>query len=158
MTPPLSARLLSVFLTLVSICSISHAQRKDCPESKAEQAETRAGLVRSWDALYSWYRTYHACDDGVIAETSSAAVGNLIVNRWNTLPRFSQIAKRDAAFRQFVLTHLDWTIETGDYEAKDIQTIKRNARAQCPSGLTKLCSELMKVADQALKAATTSQQ
>lgn len=115
-------------------------------------------MARSWDALYSWYKEYRACDDGVIAETSSAAVGNLIVAHWNTLPRFGQIAKRDVAFRQFVITHLGWTIEMEDISAKDVEALKRNSKTRCPAGLTKLCNELRTAADAAPQMSNSSKQ
>jgi len=150
-------RVLVVFLTSVSLCSIGYAQRKDCPTSKAEQAETQAGLVRSWGALYSWYKEYRACDDGVIAETSSAAVGNLLAAHWNDLPALGRLARTDTTFRQFVIKHLGWTIEMQDIEAKDVESIKRNARTQCPAGLRGLCDDLWNSADTALKQSSSPQ-
>ena len=145
-----------VCLALSSFCSLSYAQLQSCSASK-EQAETQAGTVSSWDALYSWYRVYRNCDDGVIAETSSAAVGGLLAGRWNTLPRLGLLARRDPGFRQFVLKHFGWTIEMQDIEPKDVEAIKRKARKQCPAELHGLCSDLWNVADTALRVSNSPQ-
>jgi hypothetical protein len=107
--------------------------------------------VRSWDALYKWYRVYRKCNDGVIAETSSAAIGTILATHWSTLPRFGSLASKDAAFRKFVLDGFGATIEMEDMERKDVEIIKRRARTQCPAGLRALCDDLRKEADAALK-------
>ena len=44
-----------LFLALLSVSSASYAQRQSCSSSQAERAETQAGKVRSWDALYACY-------------------------------------------------------------------------------------------------------
>jgi hypothetical protein len=91
---------------------------------------TEADTLRTWDALYKSYSLYQKCDDGAIAEGYSESVARVLVDHWNTLPQLVELAKKEPKFLHFVLRHVD---ATGD--AKDLERIKAEAKAQCPTGL-----------------------
>jgi len=126
------AQRLLVFMLLVLSPWCFAAQDHLCTNAEAARAEGEAGLVRSWDALYKWYRAYRKCNDGVIAETSSAAIGTILTAHWSTLPRLAPLAGKDAAFRKFVLQGFGATIEMDDMERKHVEIIKRRARTHVP--------------------------
>jgi hypothetical protein len=100
----------------------------------------------TWDAVYTSFKSYRQCDDGVIGEGYSESVARLLVDRWNTLPRLRRLVGKDVGFRSFVLKHVDATLNN-----EDVQKIQRNARKRCPAGQRELCNEVGKRADLALK-------
>jgi hypothetical protein len=114
------------------------------------RALDEADTLRSWDALYKSYKTFGRCDDGAVAEGFSESVARILADHWNTLPRFVQIADKDAAFRAFVIKHLDPTLNMDD-----VEKIRQDALTHCPIGLQTTCNHLVKQADSALREATS---
>jgi hypothetical protein len=131
---------------LLSFYPAACAQRQGCSVSQAERAETRAGTVRSWNALYSWFTEYRNCDDGVIAETSSESVARLLVDHWNTTSRLAFLASRNADFRRFVLRHVDASLDTDD-----LKKIAEHSTRQCRTEFRGLCADLAKNANAAIR-------
>jgi hypothetical protein len=105
-----------------------------------------ADRLRTWNALYKSYRLYRQCDDGAIAEGYSESVARILVDHWKTLPELDLLTKKDAGFRRFVLLHVDATLDTDD-----VAIVRRRARRQCPLGLDRLCNDLAKEAEAALR-------
>ena len=126
------------------------AQHVSCCGRDANKALDEADTLRSWDALYASYSKYRSCDDGAISEGFSESVARIMVNHWSTMPQLGRILKKDGDFRQFVLIHLNATLDE-----KDLKKIKTKARSQCPASLTALCNEIMRKADSALKQAVS---
>jgi hypothetical protein len=73
-------------------------------------------------------------DDGAVAEALSGTVGDLLADKWATLPDLQQIIDRRPAFRQFVVRHIDITIP-----ARQLDAIEQNAAVRCPRGAESLC-------------------
>ena len=144
-------RPLVLFLAVVlSACRFGFAENRACPVSAEKQAMTEADMFRSWDALYKSYTLYQKCDDGAIAEGYSESVARVLADHWDTLPQLAELAKKDPKFLRFVLRHVDATDDD-----KDLQKIKTEAKAQCPTGLRTICDDLGKEADSALKEAAS---
>jgi len=122
-----------------------YGQKHQCTEGEG-RAALEAVTLHSWDALYKSYKSSRLCDDGAIGEGYSESVARILSDHWNTLPRLSQLAGKDADFRAFVIRHLDATLNMDD-----VEKIKKSANAQCPRGLRTLCDDLAKQADSALK-------
>jgi hypothetical protein len=123
-------------------CSVvARAQTHPCTEQQSQQASEAVDTLNSWDRIHHWYIKYRQCDDGGPAEGVSEAVARNLVDRWETLPRLSELAK-DASFRHFVLKHLDETLN-----ADDLKKISANATKRCPASLVALCRELKRQAD-----------
>jgi hypothetical protein len=102
--------------------------------------------LNAWDALYKSFRLYGHCDDGAVGEGYSESVAWILADRWKTLPRLSSLAAEDIAFRRFVLKHID-----ASDDMNDIKKIKGKVQTQCPQRLHKLCYDIGKRADEALK-------
>jgi hypothetical protein len=100
----------------------------------------------TWNALYTSFKLYRQCDDGVIGESYSESVARVLVDHWNTLPELAHLSRKDTEFRGFVLKHIDATLDPGD-----VAKIRKKASAQCPAGLKKLCGDVEKQAKLALK-------
>jgi hypothetical protein len=141
-------RFLIVVLTLAMMLSsaqVGHAQKQGCSDAAARRALDEAVTLRTWDTLYTSFKAYRQCDDGAIAEGYSESVARILVDHWKTLPELNRIAQKDAQFRHFVLRHLDATLNMDD-----VEKVKRKAMTQCPSGLNRLCSDLVKQSDSAM--------
>jgi hypothetical protein len=136
---------LSLAIALLST-QVGYAQKHHCTDVDGRRALDEAAMLRSWDALYKSFRLYHHCDDGAIGEGYSESVARILVDQWNTLPRFAHLAVKDAEFRDFVMKHVDATLEMSD-----VNEINKRARTQCPSALHGVCNDLSKQADLALK-------
>jgi hypothetical protein len=142
-------RLLAFALGLiVTFCSTQagYAQQHHCTDAESRRAIDEVAMLRSWDALYSSYRSYRQCDDDAIGEGYSQSVIYILVEHWRTLPQLGRLVKNDARFRRFVLGHLDATVNIAD-----VQMVKHKARTQCPSDLRTFCYEIARQADSAIK-------
>jgi hypothetical protein len=145
------AATLALIITVFSV-QVGHAQHRPCTEVEGRRALDEAVMLRSWDALYRSYKSYRQCDDGTIGEGYSESVARILVDHWNTLPRLARLGRNDAEFRAFVIGHVDVTLNMDD-----VQKIRKNAKAQCPTGLRTVCTDLAKQADSALKEDASSQ-
>jgi hypothetical protein len=140
-------RTLALFALVLLACGLGFAQKTPCM-----QAFDEADTIRTWDGLYRSYGLYRSCDDGAVGEGYSESVARILADHWGTLPRLADLGKKDGRFRQFVLRHVDASLDM-----KDIEEIKTRARTQCPRRLGTLCHELANEADAALKEAASWQ-
>jgi hypothetical protein len=140
----------TVLALLIAACALlpvaAHAQQRPCSSAENLQAEDEAVKLRSWDALYKSYRRHARCNNVDAAEGYSESVARILVDHWKTLPRLSQLAEKDKVFGEFVLGHVDATLDMGD-----VYKIRANAIQNCPAGLRNLCKDLRKQADSAIK-------
>jgi len=125
---------------------VGYAQKPGCTDIEGRHALDEAETLRSWDALYKSYKLCRQCDDGAIGEGYSESVARILADHWNTLPEMARLARKDSQFRVFVMGHIDATLNMDD-----VEKIRKKARAQCPTGLRAVCSDLAKQADAALK-------
>jgi hypothetical protein len=126
-------------------------QQPPCTEAEGNRALDEADSLRTWDALYRSYRSYRNCDDGAIGEGYSESVIRILAHHWSTLPRLDRLVRQDTEFRRFVIRHVDATLNTDD-----VVLVKHKAKTGCPVGLGKLCNDLAKQADAALKEAASA--
>ena len=148
-----SNRLVAVVFTClfgIVFSETAQAQKHPCTITEGRRALDEADTFRGWDALYRSYKKVGHCDDGAIGEGYSESVARILADHWGSLPRFDQLAGKDAAFREFVIRHLDATLNTDD-----VERIRNMATTHCPPGLRKTCIELAKQADDALKQASS---
>lgn len=141
----IGAVILSCVVVLFS-ARAAHAQEQACTSIEDRHALDESDTLRSWDALHKSYLTFGHCDDGAIGEGYSESVARILVDHWNTLPRFVQLAGKNAAFQAFVIKHLDATLNTDD-----VVKIKEDAMRRCPTGQRETCILLVKQADSVLK-------
>lgn len=130
-------------IVVIALCVSSGLAQPQCNDDQAQRAEFQADTLRSWRDLYKSYTIYWQCDDGAISEGYSESVARILVDHWQTLPRFAHLASKHADFRHFVLQHIDETLNLDD-----VKSIKANAESRCPSRLRDLCRDLIKKAEQ----------
>jgi hypothetical protein len=138
--------LLLMCIESVFLFGVAQAQQKPCRTSDLLKAENEAVTLRSWDALHKSYRLYARCDDVDAEEGYSESVARILVDHWETLPRLSQLAAKDARFRRFVIGHVDATDDMAD-----VHKIQANATLHCPADLARLCKDLQIQADAAIE-------
>jgi len=106
----------AVFIIILSIRCIGHAQERPCTVAESEIAmkEALGSPFQAWDGLYKSYKLHGNCDDGIMSENYSESVARILVDRWGTLPRLASLARKDTDFRHFVLKHVDATLDMKD--------------------------------------------
>src|SRR6266404_1689735 len=133
-------------IVIVFSAQLGYAQKRPCSNVEGRRALDEAVMLRSWDALYTSYKSYRQCDDGALGEGYSESVARILVDHWSTLPQLARLATKDAEFRTFVIRHVDAALSMDD-----VKKIWKNATRQCPADLRTVCNELAKQADFALK-------
>jgi hypothetical protein len=123
-------RLLTIAAYTLS-CLAAQAQQKPCSHAENLQAEDEAATLRTWDGLYKSYRLYARRNNVDAEEGYSESVARILVDHWQTLSRLSQLARKDKGFRDFVLGHVDATLDMGD-----VGKIRTNAIQRCPEPCT----------------------
>ena len=68
------------------------------------------------------------------------------MDHWRTLPRYAALASKDHAFRQFVLAGVNATLDL-----KDLESIRSNARFNCPRGAQSACADFIRKVTAALQ-------
>ena len=129
---------LSWMIVIGTLSTSTVAKREPCTRAEAIQAETETNKLKTWDSVYKFYKQFSHCDDGGIAEGVSDAVAKLLANRWNSFDEFAKLASKNKGFENFVLRHVDETIDW----SHDAPKILQNARFHCPSKSTRLCKAL----------------
>ena len=119
--------------------AMSAAQQKMCTQQEAAQAERETNSLKTWNSVYKFYKKFSHCDDGGIAEGVSDAVAKLLANRWDSVSELVKLVSSEKGFEDFVLRHVDETI---DWE-QDVPKIRQNAKSRCPPNSTRLCKALL---------------
>jgi hypothetical protein len=130
-----------VVAAFVVVSRHGYAEEHSCSTAEAKQADSEVDGLHSWDALLKWYRAYRQCDDGGTAEGVSEAVARNLVDHWDTLPQFAQLATKSPGFRHFVVHHVDETLDSND-----LKKIYANAANRCPTKLRAFCDDFKKAA------------
>ena len=89
------------------------AEKKPCSQKEAMQAETATDSLKTWNSVYRFYKQFSHCDDGSVAEGVSDAIAKLLSNHWDSLHDFVKLASDDKGFEDFVIRHVDETIDWG---------------------------------------------
>jgi hypothetical protein len=138
---------ISLYMVSFLLVSFSASQQSkfvqtqpSCSREEAMQADRATDSLRNWNSVYRFYKRFSRCDDGGIAEGVSDKVAKLLANRWDLFNDFVRLASNDQGFQDFVIRHLDETIDWG----RDAPKIHESARLHCPSNSTRLCKLLIK--------------
>ena len=108
---------------------------RPCGSDEPKRAEMATDNLKNWKAVYGFYKRFLRCDDGGVAEGVSDAIAKLLANHWEHFSDFAKLASTDKGFEQFVVRHVDETIDS----VHDAPKISENARLHCPSNSVQLC-------------------
>ena len=140
-------RLLVVTVSL-TLTLVSPAYARDCTLTDEQWIGHEYPRLKSWSSIYASYRAYTPeCDDGWMAEGYTQVVVKMLSARWATVHELARLARRDPAFRRFVLNHVD-----ASADPDDLRKVLTNATRQCPRDLGGLCASVANAAKAALKA------
>lgn len=137
--------------TLTSFASpAGAASLNECSPEMSQQAEVLLPAASlDWSSLHSHQKTFHSCDDGVLAEGYSEAVTHLFAKKWNQLSKFSTLAKKNANFKRWAFRHID-----ASASSIDLAEILANTDTCLKSALTQsLCEEIRHATANALSEA-----
>jgi hypothetical protein len=142
-----TGRLCSVALpvTIMLVSSFGFAQKLPCTDTENMRAEEESDGLRSWDAIFSWYKSYARCNNVSAAEGVSESIARTLLDHWTTLPRLAKLGTLRSGFRRFSLAGVNATLNRDD-----VQRIKEKARMDCPNGMGRLCGDLARAADAAM--------
>lgn len=132
---------LPLLLLVVCLATPLGVFAKECAREEAMAAENIAARLSDWKQIYGAFERFSHCDDGAIAEGFTESVVHLLATRWETLPQVASFEIKNAAFRNFVLRHVNDTADISE-----LKRIARFARTQCPKGYSALCSAISQAA------------
>ncbi|WP_312455356.1 hypothetical protein [Pseudescherichia sp.] len=134
-----------IFLLVTIFLSASNAIAGECTIKDAEAAEQAVDHLTNWQAMNDNFTRYRQCDEGSIAEGNSEAVIRLLVDKWKTLPELGSLTKKSPAFENWVLSHIDSTLDSDD-----LQKTVNLATSQCPVSERALCQQISQAAQAAI--------
>ncbi|MRS92062.1 hypothetical protein GJV04_18755 [Enterobacteriaceae bacterium RIT714] len=125
-------------IVLLMIAFISpFVQAGECAKPEADAAEMTVDNLKTWASVYDNYVRYQQCDEGSIGEGHSEAIIRLLVDHWNELPTLEALAKQHPPFADWVLSHIDSTLN-----ADDLEKAANTAQSQCPLSDAGLCQKI----------------
>jgi hypothetical protein len=152
------SRVLPLLLAIVLSCLAAEAQQKPCSHAESLQVEDEAKKLRTWEVLYKSYGLYARCNNVDAEDGYSESVARILVDYWQTLPGLSHLGEKDRRFWDFVLGHVDATLnmdDVGKIRSSAIQRCQWSANAcwrQPTHHLSVLCKDLEKATNAATAA------
>jgi hypothetical protein len=117
----------------IPAASARAGSQANCDKKLEKQAHDQPE-PKDWNGLYRLFKQFGACDDGIIGERFSADVAHLFSTQWTHLDALSHLAAGDKTFEQFVLRHIDTTLDEDD-----LLHIADNSKSRCPAGQKRIC-------------------
>jgi hypothetical protein len=117
----------------IQVATASAAPQGSCGAKLERQAHDQPE-PQDWNGLYRLFKQFGACDDGAIGERFSADVAHLFSVQWNHLDSLNRLASSGKAFEQFVLRHIDTTLDEND-----LLHLTDNSKSRCPTGQSRIC-------------------
>ena len=108
-----------------------------CTVDDVSAAMSEIGRQEDWAGVYQSFKRYRHCDEGVVAEEYSDAIGHLLAHNWEQVAGLVNLVGSDREFGEFVVRHIDENIGEAD-----AQLIVSNARSRCPSKARWLCKAI----------------
>ena len=94
----------------------------------------------SWDNVYLFYKQYHHCYDGSIAEGAADKIELLWSEKWSTTPRMLELVKKDDAFKSFIWARIHEEIFPKDR----FDHVSNLAKLHCPNEGEEFCAMFVK--------------
>jgi hypothetical protein len=131
---------LSAAIVFCAVCTAATAsEKKPCTDEEAKRADSETDALKTWNSVYSFYKQFSQCDDGGVAEGISEAVAKKLANQWDSVGELVKLGSKDKGFEDFVVRHVDETI---DWD-RDAPKIHENAKLHCPANSRRLCKALV---------------
>jgi hypothetical protein len=89
---------------------------------------------KAWEDLYRLFKQFGVCDGGAIGDRFSRDVAQLFSKQWSHLDTLGRLAAADKAFEQFVLRHIDKSLDE-----EELLAISDNSMSHCPTAEKRLC-------------------
>ena len=135
MRPSDRARRLSAAAILLAAAAFP-AVAADKPCTGADKAFDG---VTSWPALQKAVADFGHCDKGPTADVVTEALLRVVISGWPKVAEAGPILEKDAAFKSWLSRRLS----SPDLDTRDTAEIRDLAKASCPKGQDKVCSEIL---------------
>lgn len=126
------ALLVGVAINAVAARPASAQPDVDC--EKVEKQSLARHEPKDWERLYRLFKKFGACDDGAVGEQFSEDVARLFSKQWSHLGQLSRLAAANKTFEQFVLRHIDATLQESELLA-----IVDNSKLHCRARDRRIC-------------------
>ena len=137
------ARRTGLGLATLLLAAAVHAQDKPCSKADAEGAAKALDKVVTWGQLEKAWRDYRQCDSPPVDDQFTEAMMRMMVD-WKQMDQLATAAQKDAEYKAFIIRHVKSPIA-----ADDRADVYSRAKASCPAGLDKFCTELADAAKSA---------
>lgn len=124
----------SILIILIGLLWVNLSQGKTCSPAQAAAADAMVDKIDTWMGVDYTFKRWGHCDGGSITEGNSEAIARLLVDKWTTLSVLAKLIKKNPALQEFVLSHLNSTLDTNDLEK-----IQKLSLSACPKDLDLLC-------------------
>jgi len=127
-------RLAPLVVAALVLATGARAADRACTKADSANAQKSIDRVMNGTQLRKSWQDFGHCDSGEVGDSFSDALLRLLVD-WQDVPALAK-ATDDAAFKQFVLTHL----RAASKEDRD--AVYSRAKASCPAGLEAFCGAI----------------
>jgi len=126
---------LAILLAAGILAAPARAGAQGSCDKKLESQWLNQPEPKTWEDLYRLFKQFGACDGGAIGDRFSRDVAQLFLKQWNQLDTLGRLAVADKAFEQFVLRHIDKSLDE-----EELLAISDNSKSHCPTVEKRLCS------------------
>jgi hypothetical protein len=134
-------RILEIILLIASFVCVPQVQANSRQQPAPFEIVSAA---KDWAEFYKAYRRFGKNADGVVAETFSDKVSELLADRWDLINDLRVRGNRDKRFMNFVMYYLEVLGAPKDREDR----IRENATKNCfPKENQQLCRDIIRSLD-----------
>lgn len=132
---------------MVVLCFyFSNVYAEGCSQQDFDKADMAIGLLKSWETVDEYFSMYSNCDVDYVNEGTSEKMIRLLVDKWGHLDELSELIKRKPAIENYVLEHVNSTLDINDLEK-----LRDYSTSNCQIDDESLCDKLRVSAISALK-------
>lgn len=128
----LKALLAALAVNAVAARPVGAHPQTNC--GKLDKQSLAQHAPKDWQSFYHLFKQFGACDDGAIGEQFSEDVAQLFSKQWTHLDKLNRLAATDKAFEQFVLRHIDTTLDENE-----LLLIVDNSKLHCRAAEKRIC-------------------
>ena len=115
-------------ISAIPAASANAGPQRNC-DKRMEKQTLDQPEPKDWDSLYRLFKQFGACDNGATSDRFSRDVAQVLSKQWNHLDALSRLAAADRAFEQFILRHIDTSLDEDE-----LLSIADNSKSHCPPG------------------------
>jgi hypothetical protein len=124
-----------ISLLLVFGMATPLADAAECTKLEAYAAETVTDYLDSWKNVYYFFKQFHHCYDGSIAEGAEDKIQELWSDHWPNIDEMVVLTTKDAKFKEFIWQR----ISDETFSQERFRRFVKHATKECPAGAEEFC-------------------